>query len=223
MKIAILGTSRGRTTVLYYKILNQYPALTSMYEFFNMNLKTKSFIEISKMLSTMDNYIIKILTHDLFHNDSKIEYLNLENYNLIYMIERPDFYHQCCSLEFSGNHNIWHQTSQGKNRYDIINKIPIKLQLDTILFQAKGVHKQIEIKKYLIKNQIKFEINDYNDPTFNKTNQVIDPKLNYENIITNYNSKDLVESLFNKHFNYNTLKNDLDSFNEELLLNFVVP
>jgi len=223
MKIAILGTSRGRTTVLYYKILNQYPSLTSMYEFFNTNLKIKSFTETSKMLSTMDNYIIKILTHDLFHNDSTIEQLNLENYSLIYMIERPDFFHQCCSLEFSGYHNIWHQTIQGKNRYDAINKISIKLQLDTILFQAKGVHKQIEMKKYLIENKIKFEINDYNDPIFTKSKQVIDPKLNYENVITNYDCKELVESLFKKHFNYDTLKNDLDSFNEELLLNFVVP
>ncbi len=223
MKIAILGTSRGRTTVLYYKILNQYPSLTSMYEFFNINLKNKSFIETSNILSPMDNYIIKILTHDLFHTDSTIEQLNLENYSLIYMIERPDFFHQCCSLEFSSYHNIWHQTIQGKNRYDAINKISIKLQLDTILFQAKGVHKQIEIKKYLIENKIKFEINDYNDPIFNKSKQVIDPKLNYENFITNYDCKELVESLFKKHFNYDTLKNDLDSFNEELLLNFVVP
>ena len=223
MKIAILGTSRGRTTVLYYKILNQYPSLTSLYEFFNVNLKNKSFIEICNTLSTMDNYIVKILTHDLFYTDSKIEYLNFENYNLIYMIERPDFYHQCCSLEFSNHHNIWHQTIGLKNKYDGVNEMPIKLQLDTILFQAKGVHKQIEMKKYFIENQIQFEINDYNDPMFNKSNQVTNPKLNYENIITNYDCKYLVESLFNKHFNYDTLKNDLDSFSEELLLNFVVP
>jgi len=225
MRIAIIGTARSRSTILFHIVSKQYPSLTCLFEFFTQHLKNNvPFLDIANALLAKDNYIVKILCHNLFAPNATIECLHLEKYDYIHMIERPDFFHQCCSLQFSKDYNIWHNTIENKFVYSEIRKMPSTLKLDSILHQAGGVNMQIELKKYLIQHNINFVINDYNDPRFDSLPNILsDPKLDYESIITNYHYKDLIESLFKKHFDYNTLRNDLNSFTEELLLNFVVP
>lgn len=217
MKIMIIGVARSKTTVLTEKIKLMYPAIECLYEYFTYEYKkNNTFLNICKDINVKNNYIVKLISHNLFNNYNNIIHLDLETYDKLYLIERPDFFNQCCSLQIANNTKIFHNR-QDNRLYDSIGKKKYILLKNTILYQAKGVEAYLTIKKYLIENNIEFEINSYYD-TFDNVPKIVIQKsnLDYKNLILNYRFQCDIENIFQKHFNYHSLHCNFFGFADDL-------
>jgi hypothetical protein len=213
MKIAIIGVARSRTTVLTELIRTMHPDLIGFHEFYTYRLDRNFLFEnITPELMKNDDFIVKIMSHNIFNYENKIDLLQLEKYDQLYLIERPDFFHLCCSLQVAKDSNIWHK-KYNSTIYDKIHDRKFLLNRDTILAQARGVGTYIQIKKYLLDNNINFVLHPYDD-TFDQVskNTMQNPNLDYPNIIENYSLKDEIEQNFKDNFNYTTLYHDYENF-----------
>lgn len=216
MKIVVIGVARSRTEVLVEKLRILNPELSCHYEYYSYRIKkTQSenkLLTLTNELFSGDNYIVKILASNILESNGKIQDLHLEKYDAIYLIERPDFFNQCCSLQVCKNVQLWHQR---KNHvyWRAIRGRQFHLEDIVVQTQIKNVNQYIKIKQYLHANKIPYTLQDYNDPFDIVPKTVLsDPKLSYENMITNYHMQPVIDNLFNKHFNYQSCFSNLDSF-----------
>lgn len=218
MKIAIIGVARSKTTVLMESLRKQHPHLTCWYEIYTYRLGKETINDISNDLHQKDDFIVKIMCHNIFNREDKINDFKLETYDEIYIIERPDFFNQCCSFEIAQSSNIWHQRGNIP-LYEKVKNKTYKLQNDSILYQAKGVDTFIKLKKYLINNNISFINYNYYDSFDNVPKTLLQKSnLDYSNLIENYHLKDKIQSLFKSYFNYDTLQSDYENFRNQLLV-----
>ena len=216
MKIAIIGVARSKTTALTAKLGLEHPDHVCLYEYYTRNLVAGvPFNDISNELKNTENYIVKILSHNMFDREDQINGLNLEMYDKIFLIERPDFFNQCCSLQISSETKVWHQAGNKEDRYGEIRKKKFFLDKETILYQARGVQVYMMMKKYLIENQIPFTLHEYVDNIVPAT-VIADPHLDYPKLIINYALQDAVDQNFNINFNYETLLCNYTNFAREL-------
>ena len=215
MKIVVIGVARSRTTVLIEKLRIAYPHLNCLYEYYTHGLKTNnSIINLSQSLVTKNNFIVKILSHNGLSSTNPQDFC-LEQYDQLFLIERPDFFNQCCSLEFSGATNIWHRRRLSDSHEKILLQ-KFLLKKDIILFQAQSVAKYLEIKKYIIDNKLNYFLHDYNDFESVPKTIIAENNLNYSKIFKNYHLKNDVENLFFKYFSYSTCEYNPLAFNEDL-------
>lgn len=221
MKIVVLGVARSRTEVLIEKLRILHPELKCHYEFYSYALKKMSGEKMSgdskisfltKQLFETDNFIVKIIASNLIVGTGNIEELNLHLYDKIYLIERPDFFNQCCSLQVCKNTQLWHQRKNYLHWRGVRSR-QFLLEEIVVLTQARSIDQYIKIKQFLLQNNIPFVLQDYHDK-FDIVPKTLlsDPKLPYDKMILNYHMQPVVDALFSTCFNYSTCQSDLDLF-----------
>lgn len=217
MKSCIIGAPRSRTTALMEKLRINYSYEYVFNEYYHRKYHTVSdnnnkFKILTDKLFEYKNFLVKIISNHFIpcEEDNLFEKLRFKDYDTITLIERPNFFDQCCSLNVAYKTNVWHQTTNHL-LYNSLKKQKFFLEDVNIYRQILGVDKYIEIKQHLIDKNISFVVYDYEN--FNDVKlQISDPKLNYSELVTNYSSNKLLNNLFEKHFNYDTCKRNLQDF-----------
>jgi len=166
-----------------------------------------------------DNFIVKIMGENLGKNLGRdISEFNLKNYDLIYFIERKDFFDQCCSFQVCWNYDVWNNNHSEKYQklYEKIQTEHLTLSKKAILNQAHSIYNYIILKKYVINNTIPFVQKYYESETFDSNIDVRETNLCYENIFTNYNIKESINLIFDATASYENLYFDIVKFIKNL-------
>lgn len=226
MNIIVIGSVRTKSTALIKYLTKQYPKHLYWGEpLFELTLKSDSpiiknkqqFIE-SQMKAIFDtlfsstNNIIKILGINLYGMYRYIDKIHLEKFDLIYLIERNDFFDQVCSITLAKKTRIYHKTKNTQiqlNQYYTVNK-------DIILSTALDVYNYIMIKNILVRKKISFIQFTYETMQDVDNISIIPNNFNYSEIVTNYDIKTNINNLFYKYFDYQTMKADISGFMDEL-------
>ena len=222
MKISIIGVARSRTQVLLQLLSNKYPNIPCLYEIYTYKLKESiPLSDITHHLFLSENFIVKILGRNIVNQDpidQNIDILRLNEYDSINLIERPDFFNQCCSLQVCKDSNVWHHYKKNSHMYSYLNHKRFTLSLDTVLVLGKDIESYMNIKTYMTSNNISHQIHDYSkfDDTPPKIT-VMKGKLDYTKIINNYHLGESITNIFDKHYNYNTCYHDYPSFEQDII------
>lgn len=218
MRIAIISTERTRSSLLGHYLTTQYSQLSYKGEFYTYAYKQGNYdiISATKSLYSQDNYIVKIMAHNLNVTDLSPAVFNLGQYDKIYLTERYDFFEQCCSLQVSLDTNVWHNVGDYKSArvYKNMSNQKFTVTLDTLLKLAKNLIIYLNIKKYLIENNIPYTVYSYDEVGKFGSHQkkLIDNKLNYSDIITNYDLKEKINNLWANCFSFDTLESNIELF-----------
>ena len=219
MRIAIIASARTRSTLLMHYIHARDRSLKLHYEYYTYALKEgfNNLREITNQLICQNDYIVKIMGHNLNPIGSNPADLKLREYDKIYLVERSDFFDQCCSLQVCVNTNIWHRRIRNTSlteKYHEVQKSKLNLEIPTIISIVNDVANYLSIKKYLISNQLSFTTLSYEElEKYGKYQQVLaNNNLAYSDIITNYSLKNKINELANKCFSFSNAEYDLDSF-----------
>jgi hypothetical protein len=225
MKIAVVSTGRSRCTLLAYYLHSQYDDLEFVREFYTeANWKGKhNNIELTEELLAKENYIVKIMSLNLCDCGSyEIKDFKFEEYDQLHLIERHDFFQQCCSWHVARTNDYYHQRADleahGEDTFNILRKQQSKIPLDRIKEYAKYVETYLRFKEYIIDKNLDYKLYTYEDvKQYDKKQTVLqDSKLDYSTMIKNYHLKDAVNEVFNKHFSYENVTYDLEGFNAEI-------
>lgn len=224
MKIAVVSTGRSRCTLLGYYLHTLHSDLEFVREFYTEASWHGKFdvVELTEELLAKENYIVKIMSFNLHFDEHSPSDFKFEEYDQLHLIERHDFFQQCCSWHIARTHRHYHQHSDVETHdaktFNIIRQQEGKIQLDKIKEYAKYVESYLKFKKYIIDKNLDFKLYTYEDAKQfdKKQNAIQDSNLDYSKMITNYHLKDEVNALFNKHFSYENVTSDLASFNREL-------
>lgn len=223
MRIAVVGSSRTRSTLLTYYLQSTYPNLKrydELYtrEFANGNLDLPA---ITHELLKDNNFIVKIMGYNLLPPYNP-EVFDFRSYDQVHLIERYDFFEQCCSLQVSYDTDIWLVKASDINprlkQQMMITNRQYTLTAKTIIELAKDTINYMTIKSHLIENHINFTMHTYDQAAKygNFQTKLVDNRLDYQSLITNYHLKDKINLLFNQYFSYSTGISDLDCFTQEL-------
>lgn len=223
MKIAVVSTGRSRCTLLARYLHTLHPDFEFCKEFYTLATWENKFniIELTEELLSKENYIVKIMAMNL-SEDYSVSDFKFEQYDHLHLAERYDFFEQCCSWIIARTHDLYHLhpniPKSGYEEFDFLRRQQNKLKLEKIKEYAEYVDIYLKMKKYLIDNKLDFTVHTYEDINqfSNKQDAIKDSNLNYSKMITNYHLKDEVNALFNKHFSYENVTSDLESFNREL-------
>ena len=224
MKIAVVSTGRSRCTLLAKYLHTLYADLEFCKEFYteaSFNEGRRNLIELTDELFSKENYVVKIMAMNL-HSEYDPSVFRLEEYDQIHLIERSDFFQQCCSWMVARTNNLYHlrndEPRSGKKVFDLLRQQKCKLKLDNIKEYADYVDIYLKIKRYLVDKNLKYTLHTYEDAKqFGKMQDMIeDSNLNYSEMITNYHLKENVNTVFNKHFSYTNITSDLAAFNSEI-------
>lgn len=223
MRIAVVGSSRTRSTLLTFYLQSINSNIKRYDELYTREFAVgnSDLVEITNRLLDDDNYIIKIMDYNLLPAYEP-DVFRLQEYDQIHLIERYDFFEQCCSLQISYDTNIWHiKTSDVnprlKQRFMITNR-QYALSARTVLELARNITCYMTIKKNLIENNINFTMHTYDEAAKygNLQKTLVDNRLDYPSLITNYHLKAEINSLFEQCFSYNDTSSKLDHFTLEL-------
>lgn len=208
MKIVIIGSARSKSTILAEQIKHVYPNLHCYYELYTYQLKKNYSIEEITSTINQDDYIVKIMGHNLRDN---IEHFDLERYDKIICVERQDFFDQCCSLQVCLNTGIWHQRGS-TDCYTTVRTQEFELENGVILQQAHDISNYLTIKQYLINKNLPFITKSYHEIDYGSINGLAESNLIYDKIILNYHWKDSINDCFVRNFSYAPIKNNLNDF-----------
>ena len=202
MKILVIGSARTRSTVLVEMIREQYPKLKCLYEFYTYN--SENTIENNtNLIHINDQFILKILGHNI-RSEEDISKLRLDRFNKIYLINRKNYFHQCCSLEVSLSSGLWH--NRNNNAFDKIKDVQYNLKISTVESIIRDVTNFCKIQNYLQTNNISYQYYWYEnlfDSINIPQNRVQASNIEYKNIISNYEEyKHICDELFNDKFIY---------------------
>jgi hypothetical protein len=217
MKIVVIAAARSRSTLLTYYLhtLNDVKPVGEYYTY-SVNKGNINLEDITKSLFAEGKFITKIIGHNLIAEYTP-DVFKLEEYNQIHLIERYDFFEQCCSMLVAKTLKIWHVRYNDNSKlkqHALLRNRKFTLTVDTIMSQGKDVMRYLEIKKYLIDNNIPFTLHTYDDAIHYAEYQRLIEKNNisYDSVITNYHLKKQVNSLFNEFFCYEKSESDLETF-----------
>jgi hypothetical protein len=224
MKIAVVSTGRSRCTLLGHYLHTLHSDLEFCNEFYTEASwqQKHNVIELTEELLAKENYIVKIMSLNLHSDKYGPDDFKFEEYNQLHLIERHDFFEQCCSWHVARTHHYYHQRTDmethSEKTFNILRTQEGKLQLDRIKDYAKYVETYLRFKKYIIDKNLDFNLYTYEDAKqFDKKQNIVqDSNLDYSSMIKNYNLKDTVNAIFNKHFSYENVTYDLEAFNQEI-------
>jgi len=232
MNIIIIGSVRTKSTALAQYLTKLHPNHFYWGEpFYELTLRSNNpliknkekFIlsQISKILEKLfenKNNIIKILGINLYGIYKFIDDLNLSKFDLINLIERKDFFDQVCSIVVAKQTNNWHKTKTNYQFYDktIQSNHLYTIDKNSILSTATDVYNYIMIKKWLVDNNISFVQYTYENLDDIHDISIIPNNVDYKQVISNYHMKIGINTLFYNHFNYDTMKADIENFSLEL-------
>ena len=241
MKIAVVSTGRNRCTLLAKYLHNMHPNLEFCGEFYNAGRDedgntvdpgepfgnpevesqpwaNRNLVELTDELFAKENYVVKIMALSLAYE----EHLNaamyrLEEYDQIHFIERHDFFEQCCSWEVSLNARTFHliNNPERMRKFDEARQRTYKISSARIEHAANFIDLYLKIKKYATDSNLPYTLHTYESAKQfdKKQNELIDAKLDYSELITNYHLKEEVNAVFNKYVSYDDMTSDLKSFN----------
>jgi hypothetical protein len=223
MKIAVVSTGRSRCTLLALYLHTLHDEAEYCREFYTEAIweERTDLFALTDELMTKENFIVKIMPNNLYeeYNPSVFRF---EEYDELHLIERHDFFEQSCSWHIARRTNLYHLRSDvehsGNKEFDGVRKLKSKITPENIKEGAEFVDIYIKFKRYIIDNNLKFTLHTYESAKeFDKKQSVTeDSNLNYSELITNYHLKEEVNNLFAKHFSYENMTSDLESFNREL-------
>jgi hypothetical protein len=178
---------------------------------------TIDLVESTNVLFDKENFLVKLMALSLdFDKNQDPSVFRLAEYDQIHFIERHDFFEQCCSWEVSRKEQIFHLTNDPKREeeFNNIRKRKYKLSASQINHAANFVDLYLKLKKYAVDNHIPHTVHTFESAKqFDKTqNELVDAKLDYSELITNYHLKEEVNKLFNKYFSYDNMTSDPEAF-----------
>lgn len=202
MKILVIGSARTRSTLLVEMIRTLYPNLKCLYEFYTYN--TQNTIEDNtNLIHRNEHFILKILGHNI-KLEEDISKLRLESFDKIYLINRKNYFHQCCSLQVCFSSKIW--LDKNDNAFKAIKHLRYELSMRTVEAVINDITNFCKIESYLKNNKINYQYYWYENlfDLFNvPQNRLQDSNLQYNNMISNYEEyKHICDDLFNKKFIY---------------------
>jgi len=168
---------------------------------------------ITDKIYKQDNFVVKIMGENL---EGDISDFGLCNCDLIYFIERKNFFDQCCSLEVAWRHDVWNNFDKISKDYEYVQNQRFSLSKYLILYQAHNIHNYMLFKKHAIDNKIPFVQKYYESVTFNDDLTVKKSNLDYSRIFTNYDKKDLINKLFDSNASYENLYFNIQNFIKDL-------
>lgn len=206
MNIAIIGAARTRSTVLTEKIKRNNPLIKCHYEHYTkaFNLGQTDMVEIADTLFQQP-HIVKILGHNM-REPYGPSVFRLNEYAEIHLIERTDFFDQCCSLQVCLSAGVWTMLKYKPElieQYKEIRNQTFTLEQATIDQMMVDIERYIRIKTYLNENNIPFKLYSYEAEPIEYSLNISHAKLDYPTMITNYSAKDDVQRQFNQIVNYN--------------------
>lgn len=227
MKIAIIGSGRSRSTLLARYLHNQNKNLIFHDEYYTHAIRKGEYdlTNITTELFKDNDFIVKIMSHNITM-DTNLSVFMINQYDEIHLIERHDFFDQCCSWQVCIQTDIWHLSPgcnvSGENQYDEIKQQKFTVDLYTILGHANSVSNYLKMKKYLNENDIPYKLHTYESAKKYGIQQytISTSNLRYNNIITNYELKESVNLLFEKYFSYENASCDLEQFSAEVRAKF---
>jgi hypothetical protein len=235
MKIAVVSTGRSRGTLLAKYLHSVNPDLEFCGEVYNTprindieltgingNFAEVNLTDLTNELLAKENYIVTIIALSLGYDENRDpSVFKLEEYDQIHLIERHDFFDQCCSWEVASREQLYHISTELPDRaggFDDVKKRKYKLTAPGIIHAADIIVPYLIIKRYITDNNIPHTLHTYESAKqFDKKQTVLtDPKLSYNELITNYDLKEDINTIFNKHFSYNDMTSNLEAFETEL-------
>lgn len=223
MKIAVVSTGRSRCTLVGHYLHTLHSDLEFCNEFYTDATWENKFelVSLTDELMAKENFIVKIMSLNLQEGyDPSV--FRFEEYDELHLVERHDFFDQCCSWLTARVNGVYHyrpnSEKNGDQAFNFIRTQKNKLKLENINLFAKYVDTYIRYKRYIIDNNLKFTLHTYeSSKEFDNKQQVMkDSNLNYSEIVTNYHLKDRVNELFNECFSYENVTSDLESFNNRI-------
>ena len=240
MKIAVMSTGRSRCTLLAKYLHTLHNDLEFCGEFYNALLDLegnpvepgfygdavqkpnymRNPAELTEELFAKENYIVKIMGLDSRCQD--ISVFRLEEYDELHFIERHDFFEQCCSWQVSRQEHLYHQRPDDpratEQAFAAIKRRRYRLTTEEIRQAALFAHWYLRLKRYVTDNNLPYTLHTFESAKMfdKKQNLLTDTKLNYSELILNYDLKEEVNTLFNKYFSYDTIHSDVTSFTDEL-------
>lgn len=218
MRIAIISTERTRSSLLGNYLKSQNNQLNYLGEVYTFAHKqgNHDVAGITKSLQKQDNCIVKIMGHNLNTTDLSPGVFQLETYDKIYLTERYDFFEQCSSLQVSLDTNVWHNLGDYKSAwvYKKMSNQKFTVTLDTMLKLANNLTHYLNIKKYLIENNIPYTVYSYDELKQYGIHQhkLAVNNLNYSDIITNYHLKEKINNLRANCFSFDSLESNIELF-----------
>ena len=222
MKIAVVSTGRSRCSLLGHYLHTLHNDLELLGEFYteaHWNGK-HDLIELTQELFEKENYIVKIMSlHSVEEMIFGPEVFKFEEYDEIHLIERRDFFEQCCSWQVANDTKIYHHTEITQDKINSISKSTYHVSHQQIYQNTHKIARYLDIKRYLINNNIPYTLHTYEGAKAYSDKQSVlkDSNLNYGELIVNYDLKDKINKLFNQYFSYENATSDLESFKRDLL------
>lgn len=214
MKIAIIAAPRTKSTALLQQIVAENPEMICFDEAYSKEFREEiSIKDVTDRIYKQDNFVVKIMGENL---EGNISNFGLSNCNLIYFIERKNFFDQCCSLEVAWHYDIWNNFDKISKHYEDIQNQRFALSKYLILYQAHNIHNYMLFKKYAINNKVPFVQKYYESETFNDDLMVKKSNLDYSQIFTNYDKKDVINKLFDRNASYENLYFNIHNFIKDL-------
>jgi hypothetical protein len=230
MKIAVISTGRSRCTLLAKYLHTLHADLEFSKEFYTEDSfyeghlhyeGRRTLVELTDELFAKENFVVKIMAMNLYKEyDPSV--FKLEEYDQIHLIERSDFFQQCCSWMVARTNTVYNLYTDNprfdRKVFDSVRQHQCKLKLDNIKEYASYVDSYLKIKRYLVDNNVEYTLHTYESAKQfdKKQNMIEDSNLNYSEMITNYHLKENVNAIFNKHFSYDEMTSNLELFNSEI-------
>ena len=228
MKIAVVSTGRSRCTLVALYLHTLHSDLEFCREFYTEATWKGNYelVSLTDELMAKENFIVKIMGLNLFEDYEEYDpsVFRFEEYDEIHLVERYDFFEQCCSWYTARTSKMYHHRSDVDNSeeqaqaFNFLRKQKKKIKLEDIKEYAEYVDIYLKYKRYIIDNNLKFTLHTYEGAKeFDKKQSILeDTNLNYSDIITNYHLKDDINALFNECFSYEDPTSDLDTFNQKV-------
>lgn len=202
MKILVIGSARSRSSVLVEMLRVQYPKLKCLYEFYTYNHQN-TVENNTNLIHKLDHFILKILGHNI-RSEEDISKLRLETFDKIYLINRKNYFHQCCSLQVSISSKIWH--NRNDDAFSAIKNLKYELSMETVKSIINDISNFCKIELYLQNNKISYQYYWYENlfELFNGSqNNIQESNIEYQTMISNYEEyKYICDDLFNEKFIY---------------------
>ena len=242
MKIAVLGCARTGTSALCQQLKIKNDPIILLQESINISFESKVKLfsniyqdkelferkirehlikEHNSYLQGNFSYIIKFLGHHFTGMGKLLPEMKPALYDQIHLIERKNLWDQICSHCVASNENHWLANEIKPSTLIRQKQVAEKsFQVDKSIIErtAWDLCNYIEMKRYLIDNNVDFSQHYYEDDEFQK--EKIGPYhknfYDYGKMITNYDIGEQIVSILMKHISIENLKFDYGAIHQEL-------
>lgn len=242
MKILVLGCARTATSALCQSLKLKHDPILLLQEGLSINFQSRSkfflnalgkgtafeqkvkqylFVEHNHFLDSNLDYVIKFLGHHFIGLGQLIDIIQPQRYDQVHCIERKNVWHQICSHLVADREQNWLANElkpQTIAKQQSILSKQFTVDKEIVTRTAWDLCNYIEIKKYLIVNNIGFTQHYYEDEEFQqpKIGPYIKNSFEYDKMILNYEIGDRVKDIFYAYANPNTLSANYGEFCREL-------